>query len=157
MNKIILLIIGLCFPQFYSGTLSTGALVDYFENPSSDYSRLDIEPELSYFIANNLSFDFLTQLIWVTNGNFSDEYQKIGAALTSYSYNGLYAGAGFLLEDEDTDIALHFGSLSSLSDNIYLDIRFWLETKDGSGFDGIYDENYYYGFDIGIKGFFIPN
>ena len=62
-----------------------------------------------------------------------------------------------VLEDEDTDIALHFGSLSSLSDNIYLDIRFWLETKDGSGFDGIYDENYYYGFDIGIKGFFIPN
>jgi len=169
MKKIfILLIIGLGFGQFSMGTVSTGAIADYtyYKDLSNPYSILDIQPEFSYFTMHNMSVDFSTRLRMKTYDD--SEYNEnsyldkdYGVSLSYYMPNYIYFGAGIVKEQinseefYDMDYKFHSGFLARLSNNIFIDFRFWLETQDGSGFDGFSDDHYRYGFDIGIKGFML--
>ena len=157
MKKIIfLLIIGLSFTQFRTNTVTTGAIGSYKNEPRNERSWLTIEPEIGYFIANNISIDFITKLEWDTDGKETETDQNIGAVITYYSFNRIYSGIGFLKNDDfdSADFRIHLGLLEQVSNNIYFDFRLYLKTEGGSGFDGFSEELYEYGFDIGIKGFF---
>ncbi|MAR15417.1 MAG: hypothetical protein CMG21_03095 [Candidatus Marinimicrobia bacterium] len=171
MKKIfILLIIGLGFGQFSMGTISTGAIADYtyYKDSSHPIHILDIQPEFSYFTTHNVSVDFSTRIRMRTYSDIdscsyceNSTEKDYGVSLSYYMPNYIYFGAGIVKEqmgyDEeefyDMDYKLHSGFLARLSNNIFIDFRFWLETQEGSGFDGFSDDQYRYGFDIGIKGF----
>jgi len=160
-----LLIVGIGIGQFSMGTISTGAIADYTYYKKYQFSRLDIEPELSYFATHNISIDFSTRIRKVTydEAGLGEDYTSTdyGVSLSYYMPNFAYFGAG-IAKDQlnsysddfyDMDYKIHSGVLVRASNNIFIDFRFWLETQDGTGFDGFSDERYEYGFDIGIKGF----
>ncbi len=134
--------------QFEKGNISAGSLFSYSSSKSSSdddgtgvltigreitYSG-SIKPAVSYFLMDNLSLDALISMTKMSQDDYYNSMNLLGAGATYY-INTMYAGGGFAMssstngQDGEADyksksnfLELHGGYLHGLSDNIFLDI-----------------------------------
>ncbi|MFQ6606675.1 MAG: hypothetical protein ACE5DP_03355 [Fidelibacterota bacterium] len=121
--------------QFYTGMKSLGGSISYsklYYDKEENYSILNIQPTLSYFVQDNVSVGVSVNRISIMNQRNTQTLTGAGVGFKLY-FSTVYVGGSYFTKKWDGDkkpsdnILGEAGYLAELSQHVYLDfgVDYW--------------------------------